>query len=152
MSILYVRAHIWISTPFQLVFWEALLAAVTLSTLALCIDGAPRIVWTPGLASAFLYAGVIGTALGYWAMAMVSRSVPAVTASLGVLATPVIGVAVSAIARSRATWMRAMAGNWLAGNRPQWPSAISCCCRAQAGAGRRASSVVSCMAPREPAR
>lgn len=98
ISILYVRAHTWISTPFQLVFWEALLAAAVLATLALCIDGAPRIIWTPDLASAFLYAGVIGTALGYWAMAMVSRSVPAVTASLGVLATPVIGVAVSAIA------------------------------------------------------
>ncbi len=96
MSILYVRAHRWISTPFQLVFWEALLAAATLSTLALCIDGAPRVVWTPALTAALLYAGVIGTALGYWAMAMVSRSVSAVTASLGVLATPVIGVAVSA--------------------------------------------------------
>jgi drug/metabolite transporter (DMT)-like permease len=29
VSIVYVRAHRWISTPFQLVFWEALPAAVT---------------------------------------------------------------------------------------------------------------------------
>jgi drug/metabolite transporter (DMT)-like permease len=31
-------------------------------------------------------------ALAYWAMAMVNRSLPAVTTSLGILATPVVGV------------------------------------------------------------
>jgi len=40
----------------------------------------------------FAYGGVFGVALAYWAMAMVNRSLPAVTTSLGVLATPVVGV------------------------------------------------------------
>jgi drug/metabolite transporter (DMT)-like permease len=96
-NILYVRAHQWISTPFQMVFWQALLATAILSALALSIDGVPQVNWRPGLASAFLYAGICGTALAHWAMVMVNRSLPAVTTSLGLLATPVVGVATSAI-------------------------------------------------------
>jgi drug/metabolite transporter (DMT)-like permease len=96
--ILYVRAHRWVSTPFQLVFWQVLFATCILSTLALLVDGVPQITWSPVLAGAFLYGGMFGTALAYWAMAMVNRSLSAVTTSLGILATPAIGVATSAIA------------------------------------------------------
>lgn len=96
-NILYVRAHKWISTPFQLVFWQTLLATSILSVLALLFDGPPQIDWNPKIAAAFVYAGIFGTALAYWAMAMVNRSLPAVTTSLGILATPVIGVISSAI-------------------------------------------------------
>jgi drug/metabolite transporter (DMT)-like permease len=106
-NILYVRAHNWISTPFQLVFWQALLATVILATLALSIDGAPQGNWSPELAGAFLYAGIFGTALAHWAMVMVNRSLPAVTTSLGLLATPVVGVATSAI------WLGEPVGNSL---------------------------------------
>jgi drug/metabolite transporter (DMT)-like permease len=96
-NILYVRAHRWISTPFQLVFWQALLATLILSALALGIDGPPQIAWTPKLAGAFVYAGICGTALAHWAMVTVNRSLPSVTTSLGLLATPVMGVILSAI-------------------------------------------------------
>jgi drug/metabolite transporter (DMT)-like permease len=91
VSIVYVRAHTWISTPFQLVFWEVLLAAILLTLLALFFDGVPRIDWTPHLVLLLLYGGVCGTALAYWAMAVVNRSLPAATTSLGLLATPVVG-------------------------------------------------------------
>ena len=96
-NILYVRAHRWVSTPFQLVFWQALLASAILASLALAINGVPRLSWTAPLSGAFLYAGLCGTALAHWAMVMVNRSLPAVTTSLGLLATPVVGVASSAI-------------------------------------------------------
>jgi drug/metabolite transporter (DMT)-like permease len=91
VSIVYVRAHRWISTPFQLVFWEVLLAGALLALLALAFDGVPRIEWTLSLVLLLLYGGVCGTALAYWAMAMVNRSLPAATTSLGLLATPVVG-------------------------------------------------------------
>ncbi len=97
-NILYVRAHHWISTPFQLAFWQTLLASAVLSTLALIVDGPPWIEWTGQLAACFLYAGIFGIALAYWAMAMVNRSLPATTTSLGILATPVVGVICSALA------------------------------------------------------
>jgi drug/metabolite transporter (DMT)-like permease len=96
-NILYVRAHRWISTPFQLVFWQALLATIILSSLAMSIDGAPKVIWSPVLVGAFLYAGVCGTALAHWAMVTINRSLPTVTTSLGLLATPVVGVATSVI-------------------------------------------------------
>jgi drug/metabolite transporter (DMT)-like permease len=97
VSIVYVRAHSWVSTPFQLVFWEVLLATIVLSLLALAVDGLPRVDWTPSLAMLMLYGGVCGTALAYWAIAMVNRSLPAATTSLGLLATPVVGTISAAI-------------------------------------------------------
>ena len=99
MSILHVRAHTWISTPFQLVFWEILLATVVLLGLALVLEGpSPNIAWSANLVGLFLFASVFGVVVAYWAMAMVNRSLPAVTTSLGILATPVVGTLGSAIA------------------------------------------------------
>ena len=60
-------------TPFQLVFWQALLATAILSALALAFDGVPLISWTPELAGAFLYGAIFGTALAHWAVVMVNR-------------------------------------------------------------------------------
>jgi drug/metabolite transporter (DMT)-like permease len=97
-NILYVRAHKWISSPLQLSFWQTLLATIILSVLALIVDGAPHIAWDRQLVACFLYSGIFGIALAYWAMAMVNRSLPATTTSLGILATPVVGVVCSAVA------------------------------------------------------
>ena len=98
VSILQVRAHKWISTPFQLVFWEVLLATVVLAVLAPLVEGRPTIDWNLQLVLLLLYAAVFGIAVAYWAMATVNRSLPAVTTSLGVLATPVVGTLCAAIA------------------------------------------------------
>lgn len=92
ISILQIRAHKWVSTPLQLVFWQILLATAFLGILAVALEGAPRIQWTPRLAALFAYGSVFGVALAYWAMAMVNRSIPAVTTSLGILATPIVGI------------------------------------------------------------
>ena len=96
VSILYTRAHHWLATPFQLVFWQALLATVLLTILALILEGELHIRWSNPLIMWFTYSGVVGTALGFWAMTVVGRSVPATTTSLGILATPVVGIASSA--------------------------------------------------------
>ena len=94
-----MRAHTWISTPFQLVFWEVLLATVVLLVLALLVEGPPpHIAWSLELVGLFLFASIFGVVVAYWAMAMVNRSLPAVTTSLGILATPVVGTLGSAIA------------------------------------------------------
>ncbi|MGE8126684.1 DMT family transporter [Methylobacterium sp. NPDC080182] len=97
VSIVYTRAHRWTATPLQLMPWQCLLATIVLVILALSVEGAPPPrIGTPALL-ALTYNGVIGTALGYWAMTVVSRRVPATTASLGVLATPVLGIGLSAV-------------------------------------------------------
>jgi drug/metabolite transporter (DMT)-like permease len=101
-SILHIRGHRWRSTPFDLVFWELLLAAVVLNTLAILIDGAPRFEPTTSLVLLLLYIGLPGTALAYWAIAMASRDLPAVTTSLGLLGAPVIGIAAAVLALGEA--------------------------------------------------
>lgn len=97
VSILYTRAHRWISSPFQLVFWQALLATIVLFILAPLIEGAPSFAYSHRLALLFVYTGLIGTAYAFWALAIVNRSLPASTTALGILATPVVGIAGSAI-------------------------------------------------------
>ncbi len=92
ISILHLRAHKWISTPWQLVFWEVLVATGVLTLLAAAFEGRPGIEWDASTVLLFAYAGVFGVALAYWAMATVNRSVPAMTTSLGMLATPVVGM------------------------------------------------------------
>jgi len=97
-SILHVRAHKWVSTPFQLVPWQALLATCILMLLALAFEGVPHIEWNARLVVLLLYGGAIGIALPYWAMQTVNRGLPAITTALGLLAVPIVGVACSAIA------------------------------------------------------
>jgi len=96
-NILYVRAHRWVSTPFQLTFWQTLLAGLISSVIALGVEGVPAIDWTPLLTGTLAFAGIFGTAFAYWAMAVANRSLPAVTTSLVLLATPVVGVFCSAL-------------------------------------------------------
>jgi drug/metabolite transporter (DMT)-like permease len=94
-SILHIRGHRWQSTPFDLVPWEMLLATALVTPLALVADGPPTSAWTPRLWVLLLYAGIPGTAVAYWATAMASRALPAVTTALGLLATPVLSVVVA---------------------------------------------------------
>ncbi len=91
-NIIYVRAHKWISSPFQLAFWQVTLAFVVLSVTALAVNGIPHIAWTPRLIGLLLFSGIVCTALAYWAMSVANRSLPAVTTSLGLLATPALGI------------------------------------------------------------
>ncbi len=97
VSIVFVRGHKWIASPFQLLFWQALLATFILTGLAAVFEGAPHIAWTSDLAASFAYAGLVGSALAFWAMNEVNRRLPAATVSLGILATPVVGIALSAV-------------------------------------------------------
>jgi drug/metabolite transporter (DMT)-like permease len=96
-NIIYIRAHRWIATPLQLLLWQVLVATVVLTAAALVSEGVPQVTWSSHLALLFLYSGLIGTALAYWAMSMVNKSLPALTTSLGTTATPVVGIASAAL-------------------------------------------------------
>jgi len=96
-SILHIRGHRWRSTPFDLLPWETLLATVILVPLAWLGAGPPAFSWSVPVGAMLLYAGLPGTALAYWAIAMAGRGLPAVTTSLGLLATPVISIVVATL-------------------------------------------------------
>ena len=97
ISIVYTRAHRWLATPFQLVVWQTMVAAVVLTGLALYVEGLPVLSLSWPALLALLYNGAIGTALGFWAMTVVNKELPATAASLGVMATPVVGLVLSAL-------------------------------------------------------
>ena len=65
---------------------------VLLTPIALATTPLPHVEWSPSFVLLLLYLGVPGTAVAYWAVAMASRHLPAVTTSLGLLATPVVSV------------------------------------------------------------
>jgi drug/metabolite transporter (DMT)-like permease len=92
VAILRIRAHVWMSTPFQLLFWQALLASLLLSLLALAVEGIPSFTPTPSLLLLLAYCGIPATALAFWAMTVINASLPATTTSLSLLATPVVGI------------------------------------------------------------
>ena len=96
-SILHIRGHRWQSTPFDLLPWETLLATALLAPLAYWLAGPLVLKLDAALSVMLLYAGIPGTALAYWAVAMASRHLPAITTSLGLLATPVVSIVVAAV-------------------------------------------------------
>ena len=95
-NIVYVRAHRWVTPPFELAFWQALLATVVLSAAAWATEGAPRVIWGADLAWLLGYGGVFGIAVAYWAAVNVNRSLPAGVTSIGLLGVPVFGLLCSA--------------------------------------------------------
>jgi drug/metabolite transporter (DMT)-like permease len=94
-SILHIRAHRWLSTPFDLVPWEMLLATLLLIPMACAVAGPPSAPWDVRFTVLMLYAGIPGTAVAYWATAAASQSLPAVTTALGLLVTPVVSTVVA---------------------------------------------------------
>ncbi len=96
-NIVYVRAHRWVTPPFELAFWQALLASGVLAAVAWAAEGAPRVTWSPDLGWLLGYGGVFGIAVAYWAAVNVNRSLPAGVTSIGLLGVPVVGLLCSAV-------------------------------------------------------
>jgi drug/metabolite transporter (DMT)-like permease len=96
-NIIYIRAHRWIASPLQLLIWQVLVATIILTVSALVTDGLPHAEWSWKLVLLFLYSGLIGTALAYWAMSMVNKSISALTTALGTTGTPLVVIAAALI-------------------------------------------------------
>ncbi|SDJ53588.1 Permease of the drug/metabolite transporter (DMT) superfamily [Paraburkholderia steynii] len=95
MSILYNRAHKWVTPPFELTFWQSLLATILLFPVAIFFEGVPSLTLPARAIGLLLYGGVFGIALGYWALTTVNRAIPSTMTSLGLLLVPVFGIACS---------------------------------------------------------
>ena len=96
-NIVHIRRHRWRATPFDLVPWELLLATVLLIPVALVWDRWPAVEWTARLVALVLYSGVVGMGIAYWAAASAGRLLPAVTMSVGLLAAPVVSIALATL-------------------------------------------------------
>ena len=92
MSILYVRRHKWVTPPFELTFWQALVATVLLAPVAWSLEGAPPLAIPARALWLLIYVGVFGIAVAYWALTTVNRAVSSSTTSIGLLPVPVFGL------------------------------------------------------------
>ncbi len=93
----HIRAHRWAGTPFELMPWQFAVAAVPIVVLAAVLEGVPDIRWTAATAGVIAYQVFLGSAFGFWGLLTISRSLPAITTNLTLMAVPVVGL-VSSIA------------------------------------------------------
>ncbi len=84
--------------PFTLTAWQLIISFFVMSALALYWEGSFRM-WDVHQAPllGLVYGGLFGSGIAYFLWFHVIRILPAMTASLGVLAAPVIGVVSSAV-------------------------------------------------------
>ena len=96
IAIVFVRGHTFSASPLALAPWQMLVAAVLLCPLAIGIEGRPPRIDMRGLAS-LAYVGPMATAFAYWAVVEVGRVFRASTISMALLATPSLGLLISAL-------------------------------------------------------
>ncbi len=97
ITIIFIKMHTWQSTPFQLVFWQNLVASFIMVFLAFFMEGVPHFTFTTDIMLLLAYNGILATALGFWVMTVINRHLSAIVTSLGMLATPVVGIVCSQI-------------------------------------------------------
>jgi drug/metabolite transporter (DMT)-like permease len=97
VSIVAVRAHRFDAPTLALAPWQALVAAALLGPLALVLEGRPPRIGPSALAS-LAYVGPVATAFAYWAVVEAGRHFRASTMAMVLLATPSLGLVISALA------------------------------------------------------
>ena len=96
LAIVLIRRHRWTVPIIQLLPWQMLLSTGILVAASTAIEGPPDPRWSTGLVAIMAYNGPIASAFCFWAYVSVSRSLPAMSTSLGSLGVPVLGVLSSA--------------------------------------------------------
>lgn len=97
VTIVTVRLHRFTATALALAPWQMLFAACLLLPLAIVVEGAPPAIGASGAAS-LAYVGPVATAFAYWAVVEAGRHFRAGTMAMALLATPALGILISAVA------------------------------------------------------
>jgi drug/metabolite transporter (DMT)-like permease len=114
ISIVFVRGHRFSATALALAPWQMLVAAALLFPLALVTEGPLPSVGMKGMA-ALAYVGPVATAFAYWAVVEAGRRFPASTMSMALLATPSLGILISALTLGETIGISLIAGVVLIG-------------------------------------
>lgn len=109
VSIVFVREHRFTANPAALAPWQTLIATALLLPTALATEGPPPSIAGRGLA-ALLYVGPVATAFAYWAVVDVGRRLRATTFSVALLATPAVGLLISALTQGESIGIPLIAG------------------------------------------
>jgi drug/metabolite transporter (DMT)-like permease len=92
ISIVYGRAHKWVTPLFSLLPWQMLLGGLTQVILAFALEGTPQVTWSLEMVLLVGFCGLFGNGVAYWLMNIVSRDLPAAAVSMGLLGVPLIGL------------------------------------------------------------
>jgi len=92
LQIVHVRTHRWVGTPLSLLPWQQTVAVLLLAPLAWLFEAHAAIRWTPESIAILAYNGPLTSGFCFWALLTVTRALPAVTTSIGSLATPLVGM------------------------------------------------------------
>jgi drug/metabolite transporter (DMT)-like permease len=95
--IVHLRIHRYGGDPLGLAPWQLLLAGIVVAPVAAVVDAGKPVKWSLELAGMLTYAGPISTFLTIWGVVAISRALPAITTSLGFLATPVAAMLCGAL-------------------------------------------------------
>jgi drug/metabolite transporter (DMT)-like permease len=114
ISIVFVRSHSFNATALVLAPWQMLVAAALLFPLAIVVEGSPSAIGASG-AWSLAYVGPIATAFAYWAVVEAGRHFRASTMSMALLATPSLGILISALTLGEAVGASLIAGVVLIG-------------------------------------
>jgi len=96
ITIVTVRGHRFQSSPLSLAPWQMLIAAILLCPVALSAEGSLRLTLLG--AATLAYVAPVATAFAYWAVVEAGRRFAAGTLSMALLATPSVGLLISACA------------------------------------------------------
>jgi len=91
----HIRAHRWSGTPLELMPWQMGIAAIPIAVIAAAVEGMPEIRWTAATVAVVAYQILLASAFGFWGLLTISRSLPAITTNLTLMAVPVVGLASS---------------------------------------------------------
>lgn len=95
ITIVTVRGHRFKSSALGLAPWQMLIAATLLVPVAIVAEGLPRQLTLLGAAT-LAYVAPVATAFAYWAVVEAGRRFAAGTISMALLATPGVGLLISA--------------------------------------------------------
>jgi drug/metabolite transporter (DMT)-like permease len=91
------RVHIE-ADPFAIAMWQLVIGCIVLSLCAVIFEGGIHIARaSPGAIAAVVYTGIFASGLAYFLWFHIIKLLPAMTASLGAQASPVVGVVSSMI-------------------------------------------------------
>jgi drug/metabolite transporter (DMT)-like permease len=94
---IHIRRHTWVSNPLDLQPWMLLVALVPVAAAALVLEPGLEITWGLPTVLILLYSGALATAFANWASQSITRSLGPLTAAVGYLAIPVVGLVAGAV-------------------------------------------------------
>jgi len=112
ITIVAVRGHRFSASALCLAPWQMLIAAALLVPVAMLVEGPPKHITLKGAAT-LAYVAPIATAFAYWAVVEAGRRFPASTIAMALLATPSVGLMISALSLGEALDASLLAGTAL---------------------------------------